>query len=85
MAECFPEKLRWCLIEQVCQGNVFSNPEDYKWPFHFVVIFHVASLMPNKESDPNCNDKKRHIGNDFVTITYNDSAEDYSMGTLSVR
>ena len=53
--------------------------------FIFVVIFHVASLMPNKESDPNCNDKKRHIGNDFVTITYNDSAEDYSMGTLSVR
>ena len=41
--------------------------------------------MPNKESDPKCNDKKRHIGNDYVTITYNDSSEDYSMGTLSVR
>ena len=40
--------------------------------------------MPNKESDPNSNDKKRHIGNDFVTITYNDSSEDYKMGTLSV-
>ena len=21
MAGCFPEKLRWCLIEQVCQGS----------------------------------------------------------------
>ena len=29
----FPEKLRWCLIEQVCQGSKvksgLSNPEDW--------------------------------------------------------
>ncbi|XP_071106055.1 tuberin-like isoform X2 [Haliotis cracherodii] len=46
------------------------------------VIFHVATLMPNRESDPNCNAKKLHIGNDFVTIVYNDSGEEYKMGTI---
>ena len=32
MAGCFPEKLRLCLIEQVCHGDkcsVLSNPEDW--------------------------------------------------------
>ena len=32
MAGCFPEKPRWCLIEQVCQGSkvlsVLNGPED---------------------------------------------------------
>ncbi|KAK6623829.1 hypothetical protein RUM44_010685 [Polyplax serrata] len=46
------------------------------------VTFHVATLMPNKESDPNCNAKKAHIGNDFVTIVYNESGEDYNIQTV---
>jgi hypothetical protein len=34
----------------------------------------VATLMPtNLEKDPASNKKKRHIGNDYVTIVYNDS------------
>ena len=41
--------------------------------------------MPNRESDPNCNAKKLHIGNDFVTIVYNDSGEDYTIGTIKVN
>ncbi|KAK7507156.1 hypothetical protein BaRGS_00001091 [Batillaria attramentaria] len=48
-----------------------------------LVIFHIATLMPNKKSDPNYNCKKMHIGNDFVTIVYNDSGEDFKLGTLS--
>ena len=48
------------------------------------VIFHIATLMPNKESDPNCNIKKRHIGNDYVTIVYNDSGEEYKIGVIKV-
>ena len=48
------------------------------------VIFHIATLMPNKESDPNCNSKKRHIGNDYVTIVYNDSGEEYKIGIIKV-
>ena len=50
----------------------------------FSVIFHIATLMPNRESDPNCTAKKLHIGNDFVTIVYNDSGEDYRIGVMKV-
>ena len=51
----------------------------------FAVIFHIATLMPNRKGDPNCTFKKLHIGNDYVTIVYNDSGEDFKLGTLSVR
>ncbi|BFZ02892.1 hypothetical protein BsWGS_05930 [Bradybaena similaris] len=47
------------------------------------VIFHVATLMPNLPGDTRFNNKKSHIGNDFVTIVYNDSTEDYKSGTIS--
>ena len=40
--------------------------------------------MPNKESDPTCNSKKLHIGNDFVSIVYNESKEPYKLGTIKV-
>ena len=42
------------------------------------VIFHVATLMPNHpKTDPKCNKKKRHIGNDFVCIVYNNAGKDF--------
>ncbi|XP_066913474.1 tuberin-like [Clytia hemisphaerica] len=46
------------------------------------VIFHVATLMPFKTTDTKCISKKRHIGNDFVTIIYDDSENGYSFGTI---
>lgn len=49
-----------------------------------VVVFHIATMMPTKESDVRCTNKKLHIGNDYVTIVYNDSGEPYSMGTIKV-
>ncbi|CAG8460668.1 4214_t:CDS:2 [Racocetra fulgida] len=46
------------------------------------VIFHCATLMPtNLERDPQCSLKKRHIGNDYVTIVYNDSGHDQTEST----
>ncbi|OWF53727.1 Tuberin [Mizuhopecten yessoensis] len=55
----------------------------YSWQDETMhVIYHVATLMPNKDSDPNCNAKKLHIGNDYVTIVYNDSGEDYKIGAI---
>lgn len=48
------------------------------------VIFHVATLMPNNPNDPKGNSKKRHIGNNFVTIVYNDSGEEYNFQTVRV-
>lgn len=56
----------------------------FDW-FFIAVIFHVATLMPNKESDPNCTAKKLHIGNDFVSIVYNESGQKYHLGTIKVR
>lgn len=41
--------------------------------------------MPFIEHDKQFTEKKKHIGNDFVTIVYNDSGEDYRMGTIKVK
>lgn len=46
------------------------------------VIFHTATLMPTLDTDPNCNNKKKNIGNDFVTIVYNESGCDYNIRTV---
>lgn len=40
--------------------------------------------MPtNLEKDPQCNKKKRHIGNDFVTIVYDDAGHGQSYKLVS--
>ncbi|CAG2101678.1 unnamed protein product [Medioppia subpectinata] len=47
------------------------------------VIFHVATLMPTKsDTDPNCNNKKRHIGNDAVCVVYNESGSSVNISTI---
>lgn len=47
------------------------------------MIFHAATMMPTDLTrDPRCSNKKRHIGNDFVTVVYNDSGHDYAFDTL---
>jgi len=50
----------------------------------FQVVFHVATLMPTKETDPSCNNKKLHIGNDYVTIVFNESGQEYNMQCITV-
>ncbi|KAK3815182.1 MAG: hypothetical protein J3Q66DRAFT_314331 [Benniella sp.] len=47
------------------------------------VIFHVATMMPNHPHDTNFDFKKRHIGNDWVTVVFNESGADYDFGTIS--
>ncbi|XP_066139931.1 tuberin isoform X2 [Euwallacea fornicatus] len=55
----------------------------YIWEDDVVrMTYHVATLMPNKETDPNCNNKKMHIGNDYVNIIYNESGEEFDMKTI---
>lgn len=39
--------------------------------------FHVATLMPTASSDPQQVAKKRHLGNDHVTIVWNEHKRDY--------
>ncbi|XP_059139623.1 tuberin-like isoform X2 [Physella acuta] len=78
-------------IEEAEKDRVYLgglNPSDGKFTVAWQdeslrVIFHIATLMPNKPGDTRFNNKKSHIGNDFVTIVYNDSSEDYKSGTIS--
>ncbi|KAJ3333872.1 Tuberous sclerosis 2-like protein [Blyttiomyces sp. JEL0837] len=45
--------------------------------FGVQIVYHTATLMPtNYTSDPLLSMKKRHLGNDFVVIAYNDSGID---------
>ncbi|GFS23751.1 tuberin-like [Elysia marginata] len=65
-----------------------NHPDDGKFAVAWQdeslrVIFHIATLMPTRQGDTRFNNKKSHIGNDFVTIVYNDSCEDYKSGTIS--
>lgn len=41
--------------------------------------------MPNNSSDPECNEKRKHIGNDYVSIVYNESGEDFLIQTIKVN
>ncbi|KAB5563219.1 hypothetical protein GE09DRAFT_1056922 [Coniochaeta sp. 2T2.1] len=47
------------------------------------IIYHVTTQMPtNLEMDPQCAMKKRHIGNDFVNIIFNNSGLPFKFDTL---
>ncbi|XP_067647622.1 tuberin [Eurosta solidaginis] len=80
-------------LKEAEQNNLFLNLDrkgadgkfTYVWKDDIVqVTFHVATLMPtNLQKDPNCNEKKKHIGNDFVKIIYNESGEEYNLSTIS--
>lgn len=47
------------------------------------VLYHTATLMPNSEEG--YTNKKRHIGNDYVRIVWNDSGFPYKFDTLSTQ
>jgi tuberous sclerosis protein 2 len=49
------------------------------------VLYHTATMMPTNPDDPNSNNKKRHIGNDFVRIVWNDSGLPYRFDTLTTQ
>lgn len=46
------------------------------------VIFHAATLMPTLDKDLLCTGKKRHIGNDYVSIVWNESGYLYNHDTI---
>ncbi|KAJ3343146.1 Tuberous sclerosis 2-like protein [Gonapodya sp. JEL0774] len=45
-------------------------------------IFHCTTLMPNHEHDVNCTAKKRHIGNDYVLIVWNEGGRPFEFRTI---
>ncbi|KAF1844915.1 uncharacterized protein K460DRAFT_336685 [Cucurbitaria berberidis CBS 394.84] len=47
------------------------------------LIFHIPTMMPtNRDDEMTYPNKKRHIGNDFVNIIYNDSGLPYNFDTF---
>lgn len=48
------------------------------------ILYHTATLMPSGDEDDYTN-KKRHIGNDYVRIVWNDSGSPYRFDTLSTQ
>ena len=56
----------------------------YAWRDRVVeIVFHVPTMMPtNLDEDPQCIHKKKHIGNNFVNIIYNDSGGAFEFDTL---
>uniref|UniRef100_A0A6I8N2E2 Tuberin n=1 Tax=Ornithorhynchus anatinus TaxID=9258 RepID=A0A6I8N2E2_ORNAN len=80
-------ELKDCQPDKIYLGGLAVCGEDgqftYCWHDDIMqAIFHIATLMPTKDLDKNRCDKKRHLGNDFVTIVYNDSGEDFKLGTI---
>ena len=49
------------------------------------ILYHAATLMPNHTHDVSATFKKRHIGNDYVRIVWNDSGKPYRFDTLSTQ
>ena len=49
------------------------------------LLYHTATMMPTSPHDPQCNNKKRHIGNDYVRIVWNDSGMPYHFETLTTQ
>lgn len=47
------------------------------------IIFHVATMMPTLDHDPQCTNKKRHIGNDYVKIIFNESGLPFRFETFT--
>ncbi|KAL1779937.1 tuberin isoform X1 [Sigmodon hispidus] len=80
-------ELKDCQPDKVYLGGLDVCGEDgqftYCWHDDIIqAVFHIATLMPTKDVDKHRCDKKRHLGNDFVSIIYNDSGEDFKLGTI---
>ena len=47
------------------------------------IVYHVPSMMPTDlDHDPQCINKKRHIGNDFVNVIFNRSGKTFDFNTI---
>jgi Rap/ran-GAP len=61
-----------------------DGPYAYCWRDRATeVVFHITTMMPTDlENDAQCINKKRHIGNDFVNIVWNESGQDFRFDTF---
>ncbi|NXV15608.1 TSC2 protein, partial [Cepphus grylle] len=79
LKDCQPDKIYLGGLDVCGEDGQFT----YCWHDDIMqAIFHIATLMPTKDLDKYRCDKKRHLGNDFVSIVYNDSGEEFKLGTI---
>eukprot|EP01137_Pigoraptor_chileana_P008884 Opistho-2@56327 len=52
-------------------------------PRGYEIMFHVSTLMPFNKNDRQQLERKRHIGNDIVTIVFTEGSTPFSMKTIS--
>lgn len=63
--------------------NDIDGPFMYMWKDRTTQIaFHITTMMPNSPMDPQFTTKKRHVGNDFVNIVFNNSGLPWRFGTI---
>jgi len=76
------------------QGDVYAgglNPDEdgeyaYAWWDDIgQILYHTATMMPSHPGDEYSINKKRHIGNDYVRIVWNDSGTPYDFNTLATQ
>ncbi len=64
--------------------DLLDGPYAYAWWDEITqIIFHAATMMPNPDYDTGRTLKKKHIGNDWVRIIWNDSGIPYRFDMIS--
>ncbi|KAL0208572.1 hypothetical protein P9112_011159 [Eukaryota sp. TZLM1-RC] len=63
--------------------GITGNSTIYYCDAHNEVVFHVNTLMPTNVREKQQIHKKKHIGNDFVHIVFNESGGVYSPNTIT--
>ena len=48
-----------------------------------IIIYQIATLMPTDPTDPQQNGKKLLIGNNYISIVFNESGKPYKPGMIS--
>jgi len=89
MVQCLGSRLDLKgLQHNVCGLDTSPNSNDGDHTIWYrdevtALIYHIATYMPtDMVVDPACLNKKQHIGNDFVTIAYNNTGENFNFNTL---
>lgn len=76
---------------EIYTGGLDTSPDCFDGPFGLLyipdqrlsqMVFHVITMMPSRDHDPLGTAKKRHIGNDFVNIIWNESGVAYDRETI---
>jgi len=54
----------------------------YHADYRTEVMFHVPTMMPTSQKEPQQIHKKRHVGNDHVNVIWTEHSRDYFKGTI---